>query len=42
MKKKYLCANCGIVEDFIYFDEELDCDLCEDCKYELENKKDLK
>ena len=37
---KYLCANCGIVEDFVYFDEELDCDLCENCCEYKENMED--
>ena len=37
---EYLCANCGIVEDFVYFDEELDCDLCENCCENKENMED--
>ena len=37
---KYLCANCGYVEDFVYFDEELDCDLCENCCEHKDNMED--
>ena len=32
--KKYLCNNCGIVEGKVIFDDDLDCDLCEDCTEE--------
>ncbi len=40
-KKMYLCVNCGIVEDFVYYDKELDCDLCEDCCEYKDNMEEL-
>jgi hypothetical protein len=33
---KYMCNRCGIVEGKVYFDKDLDCDLCEDCINEEE------
>ena len=37
---EYLCNKCGIVEGIVYFDEDLDCDLCEDCICENEGEND--
>lgn len=30
---KYMCDKCGIVENTVNYDEELDCDLCIDCHF---------
>lgn len=28
-----MCDKCGIVENTVNYDEELDCDLCIDCHF---------